>query len=263
MATGDESKVRELMDRVGAILHDIPPEYSPPETGDLIYRLIAEVTGVKDPFERSKKEHIAKALDLYPELKKLIGQSRDPLLTAVRLAVAGNVIDMGIKRSFRLEEEIRKVLKQDFAIFHFREFRKSLEKARSVLYIGDNAGESVFDRLLIGELGKPVTYVVREVPVINDVTRGDAVASGLAREAEIISSGTTAPGTILRLCRPEFIKRFHDADMIIAKGQGNYEGLSDCGRTVFFLLMAKCRVIAADLDVQENDIVLKAGGFAS
>ena len=110
---------------------------------------------------------------------------------------------------------------------------------------------------MIEQLGKPVTYVVRDRPVINDVTVEDAIRSGLDEVAEIMSSGTSAPGTILKLCSDEFISEFNNADMIISKGQGNYEGLSNVDRSVFFLLIAKCYVIANDLKVKENDIVLK------
>ena len=139
----------------------------------------------------------------------------------------------------------------------FDKFEKQLKIADSVLFLGDNAGESVLDKILIEELNKPVTYVVREVPVINDVTEEDAIASGISEVAEIISSGTTAPAVILSLCNNEFIERFNNSKMIISKGQGNYEGLSDVNQPVFFLLKAKCFVIANDLNVKENDIVLK------
>jgi len=127
-----------------------------------------------------------------------------------------------------------------------------------VLYLGDNAGESVFDKLLIEELGKPVTYVVREIPVINDCVIDDALASGLDKVATLISSGSTAPATILSLCNEDFIDKFKNADLVISKGQGNYEGLSQVNRSVFFMLKAKCPVIANNLNVKENDIVLKS-----
>ena len=137
---------------------------------------------------------------------------------------------------------------------------RALEKALpeyDFLYLGDNAGESVFDKLLIETINKPVFYATREVPVINDVIIDDAIASGLNSVAEIISSGSPAPGIILPLCSDEFLSVFQKADMIISKGQGNYEGLSDADRNIFFLLKAKCPVIAKDLNVNVNDIILK------
>ena len=107
-------------------------------------------------------------------------------------------------------------------------------------------------------MAKPVSYAVRGRAIINDVTKGDAIDSGLDEVAEIISSGSPAPATILDLCNEDFLKRFKQADMIISKGQGNYEGLSDTDRPVFFLLKAKCPVIASDIGVHEDDIVLLA-----
>ena len=257
IATNDESKIKELLDSVGDMIKDIPLENSPPETGDVIYRKVREITGVADPFKKIKKLNIKEALSLYPQYKQMVNASDNRLLTAIRLAIAGNVIDLGVNKEFNIIEDVKTIMHQNFAIFHFEKFVKQLEKAKSILYLGDNAGESVFDKILIGELGKPVTYVVRETPVINDLVMEDAIDSGLDKVAKIISSGTSAPGTILNLCSNEFVELFNKADMVISKGQGNYEGLSNVDRSVFFLLKAKCRIIANDLNVEENDIVLK------
>ena len=257
IATDDERIIKKLLDSVGAMMKDIPLENTPPETGEIIYRKVREITGVTDPYKEVKKANIEEALSLYPELKKIVEESDNSLITAIRIAIAGNVIDLGVNKKFNLVEDVRKILKQDFAICDFEKFEKQLKIADSVLYLGDNAGESVFDKILIEELNKPVTYVVREIPVINDVTEEDAIASGIDEVAEIISSGTTAPAVILRLCNNEFIERFNSSKMIISKGQGNYEGLSDINQPVFFLLKAKCFVIANDLNVEENDIILK------
>ena len=257
IATKDEAKIKELLDYTGCMIKNIPMESTPPETGEIIYREISRITGVADPYENIKRQNIKEALLLYPELKEIVKASNDKILTAIRLAIAGNVIDLGVNQEFDLIKDIYTILKQDFAIFHFDEFKETLGKAKTVLYIGDNAGESVFDKILIEELGKPVTYVVRENPIINDVTYKDAVESGIEDVAEIISSGTSAPGTILHTCNVQFLEKFIHADLIISKGQGNYEGLSETDRPVFFLLKAKCSVIANDLNVNVTDIVLK------
>ncbi len=257
IATDDERIIKKLLDEVGAMMKDIPLENTPPETGEIIYRKVREITGVADPYKEVKEANIEEALSLYPELKKIVKESENSLLTAIRIAIAGNVIDLGVNKKFNLVEDVQKILKQNFAILDFDKFEKQLKIADSVLYLGDNAGESVFDKILIEELNKPVTYVVREIPVINDVTEEDAITSGINEVAEIISSGTTAPAVILSLCNNEFIERFNNSKMIISKGQGNYEGLSDVKQPVFFLLKAKCFVIANDLNVEENDIILK------
>ncbi|RLD61419.1 MAG: hypothetical protein DRJ01_07990 [Bacteroidetes bacterium] len=257
MATNDEKKLKDLLSSVGEMIKDIPMQNTPPETGDAIYKKVREITGVNDPYVKIKEENIAEILALYPEMKKIVDSSDDKILTAIRFAIAGNVIDFGVNKEFDIEQEIKNNLDKEFAIFDYQEFIQQLEKANSILYIGDNAGESVFDKILIEELGKKVTFVVRDIPVINDATKEDAIASGIGEVAEIISSGTSAPGTILNSCNDDFLERFKNADLVISKGQGNYEGLSNVERTVFFLLKAKCPIIANDIGVKENDIVLK------
>jgi hypothetical protein len=257
MGTNDEVKIKKLLDNVGAMMKDICLESIPPEMGDVIYKEVSKITGVADPYKKIKELNIKEALSLYPKLKEIVRNSDNKLLTAIRIAIAGNVIDLGVGKEFNITEDVNKILQQEFGIFDFDEFEKHLENANTILYLGDNAGESVFDKILIEELRKPVTYVVRDIPVINDVTYQDAVDSGLDEVAEIISSGTTAPAVILDLCNDKFIEKFNSYDMVISKGQGNYEGLSNVERPIFFLLKAKCPIIADDLNTKENDIVLK------
>jgi len=257
IATNDDKKIKKVLDEVGTMIKNIPMYHTPVQSGALVYRKIREITGVIDPYTDIKKNSIREALAFYSKLIDYMNNSDNKLLTAIRIAITGNVIDFGTNKYFDLAEDLKTILNQDFAIFDFKEFVGELKKAKSVLYIGDNAGESVFDKILIQALGKPVTYVVRGIPIINDVTMEDAIASSIGEIAEIISSGSRAPGTILELCNEDFMRRFNEADMIISKGQGNYEGLSNVNRSVFFLLKAKCKIIANDLGVNENDIILK------
>lgn len=258
MATDDEILIKEVLDSTGELIRTIPLQNTPPETSNIIYQNIRKITRNDDPYQKIKETNIKQVLTIYPKLKAKVDKSEDPLLMAIRMAIAGNVIDFGVSKKFKLEESIEEITTQEFAIFDYESFKKSLRNASSILYLGDNAGESVFDRLLIEKLGKPVKYVVRESPVINDCIYEDAVASGLGEVTEeIISSGSTAPATIPELCNQSFLEAFQNADMIISKGQGNYEGLSKVSRPVFFLLKAKCHVIACDLKILENDIVLK------
>ncbi len=257
-ATKDEKKIKEILDKVGCAIKGFSLDQIPPEMANVIYREVKNITGVEDPYKEIKNANIAEAQNLYPELKSWVKKSEDPLLTAIRIAIAGNVIDLGVNKDFNIVEDLKQIIDQDFAIFDYPEFVEKLKKTESVLYLGDNAGESVFDKILIEELKKPVTYAVREIPIINDVTLKDAYASGLHEVAEIISSGSTAPATILKLCNEEFMKRFNQSDLIISKGQGNFEGLSGSTRPIFFLLKAKCKVIAKELNVKENDIIIKS-----
>ncbi len=257
IATDDEGKIKRILDEIGIVLKDIPLENTPPETGRLIYEKVREITGNNDPYKEIKIESTQKALSLYHSLKKKVEQSDDGLLSAIRIAIAGNIIDFGVNRNFDIEKELKEVCKKHFAIFDYKQFREYLDKVDEILFLGDNAGESVFDRILIEELKKPVIYVVRDEPVINDVTHDDAILAGIHKVATIVSSGTNAPGTILTTCSYEFRKLYRDSKFVISKGQGNYEGLSDEKKPIFFMLKAKCYVIANDIGVNEGDIVLK------
>lgn len=257
LVTDDEQKIKTLLDRVGDSVKNIPMNYTPVENGEIIYSIIREITGVYDPYKSIKQSSINEAKQMYDDLKNRILNSENHLETAVRVAIAGNVIDFGVNKSFDLKTDVEKILKQDFAINDLAKFTAAVENAQTILYLGDNAGESVFDKLLIETIGKKTIYAVRDIPVINDVIIEDAINSGLNEVAEIVSSGSPAPGTLLHKCTPEFRELFNNADIVISKGQGNYESLSDANRTVFFLLKAKCHVIANDLNVPTDSIILK------
>ncbi len=257
MATDDEKKIKLVLDEVGMMLPTISLESTPPESGRRIYQKVHEITGNFDPYKEVKKRSTEEALSLYPYMKSLVEKSDDRLLTAIRMAIAGNVIDFGPNKAFDMKEEIEATLSKDFAICHYDRFKDSLNRSDKVLYIGDNAGECVFDRILIETLDKPVTYAVRGKPVINDATMEDARQAGMVGVAELISSGTDAPGTLLNTCNEEFIRRYDDAELIISKGQGNFEALSTQKKTIFFLLKAKCPIIAKHLGLNVGNIVLK------
>lgn len=260
LVTSDEKVILQILKDASVYLSQASFDVTPSEIGMGVYRIIYRRTGVEDPYKEVKERCIQQALSLYPEMKKLIESSEDRLMTAVRLSIAGNVIDFGTNSSFDLNQELETILSQDFAVNHYEEFRRALEKAQNIVYIADNAGETVFDRLLIEEINKPVIYVVREKPIINDATREDARMSGLGNVSEIMSSGCDAPGNILKFCSDGFLKTYGSADLVISKGQGNYEALSDEERPIFFLLKVKCPVVARDLGVKEGSIILAETG---
>jgi len=257
MILTDEKDIWKILTAVSSYLSGVPFGVSPPEIGRGIYKIIAEYTGVEDPYYELKKKCTKQALTLYPEFKKTVANSDDSLLTAAKMAIAGNIIDFGIAKKFNLEKDVREILAGGLTIDDYKEFRLALDRAKKIIYLGDNAGETVFDRILIEEIRKPVTYVVREKPIINDAVRADAIAAGIDKAAEIISSGCDGPGTIPGMCDLEFLDILSKADLIISKGQGNYEGLSDENLPIFFLLKAKCHVIARDIGVEEGSIILK------
>jgi uncharacterized protein with ATP-grasp and redox domains len=257
IATDDEEVLKRLLDELGSMLDGISLESTPPETGRLIYQMVRRITGNPDPFRELKRQSTQQALALYPSMKKTIDESSDSLLTAIRIAIAGNVIDFGANATFNIDTAVGEALEGDFAICDYSAFKSHLARSKQILYIGDNAGETVLDRLLIEQMNKPVIYAVRETPVINDAIFDDAVQAGIDRVATIVSSGTDAPGTILSTCSPEFIQTLNESEFVIAKGQGNYEGLSNESRPIFFLLKVKCQIIADDIGVAKGDILLK------
>ncbi|MHC2994558.1 MAG: DUF89 family protein [Candidatus Atribacteria bacterium] len=271
IAGADEIVQKKIIDELSRLIPNFSLETAPPEMGRAIYSLVGKISGVKDPFKEIKENSNKSALKLYPELKQEINNSEDRLLTAIKLSIAGNVIDYGVKNSLNVEEEINKIFNRDFksdnknnkTVFRYQEFKEILSKVNHVIYLADNAGEVVFDRLLIEELteklGKQVIYVVRGKPIINDALIEDAIFCGINRVAKITSSGSDAPGTILKYCSPEFIELFRKAELIISKGQGNYESLSEEDESIFFLFKAKCPVIAKDIGCKVGDMVLKGG----
>jgi uncharacterized protein with ATP-grasp and redox domains len=220
---------------------------SPPAMAQRIHRRLREITGVDDPYRETKDWQNRLAMELIPALRAEVESASDPLLMAARLAIAGNVIDMGVNGNLT-EADVRQALKQALTEPFFGEedrFCQAIAQATNILYLADNAGEIAFDRLLVEQLlPKRVTFVVRGAPVLNDVTLIDAQTVELDQIVEVIDNGSDAPGTILTDCSQELRDRFATADLIIAKGQGNFETLSNELGNIFFLFKVKCLVIA-------------------
>ena len=222
----------------------------------LVYKAIYSTADIKDPFKTIKEKCTAQLMLRYDEFKNAIEQAKDPLYTALRYSCIGNAIDLGANPNFNIKNDLESMFSKDFDVCHYDKFKKSLKEASNILFIADNAGETVFDRLLIEQFTIPVKYVVRSRPIINDAVYQDAKNAGIDKVAAIMSSGCDAPGTILELCSDNFKKEFSDADMIISKGQGNYETLSDQCRSIFFILKIKCPVIARDIDIPCDSMVM-------
>ncbi len=258
MATDDQIKIKAVLDAVSMMLPTISLESPPPEIGRLIYRKVHKITKNQDPYREIKNRSTREALSLYPHMKRLVEKSDDRLLMAIRMAIAGNVIDFGPNQAFDMKKEIETARSKAFAVCDYEQFKTALAQSDRILYLGDNAGECVFDRVLLETMNKPATYVVREKPVINDATLEDAQQAGIDSAVELMSSGTDAPGTLLETCSDRFIRRYHEAELIISKGQGNYEALSNQRQNIFFLLKAKCPVIARHMGLPVGSIILRA-----
>ena len=259
MTGADERQQKAVLDSVLDYLRQTEPSRTPPEIGDQVHRIVRREVGNGDPYRMAKETSTRQTLALYPRLKTLVAEATDPLEVAIRLSIAGNIIDMGPDQDYDLWNEVKRVLALSFAIDDRRVFREALVGADCALYLADNAGETVFDRVLIEALDLPVVYAVKGGPILNDATREDALAAYLDRVAEVVTTGTDSPGTILSRCSTEFRRLYDAADLVIAKGQANYETLSEEGPKVFFLLQAKCPVIARDVGVPVGSIVVQQG----
>ena len=259
MAGASERQQKAVLDRVLDVLGQIEPSSTPPEIGDQVHRIVRQEMSNSDPYRVAKEASTHQALALYPRLRSLLAEANDPLEIGVRLSIAGNIIDLAVSGEYDLWDTVERVLAQPFAINDGVALREALSGAGQVLYLADNAGETVFDRVLIEALDMPVIYAVKGGPILNDATREDALAAGVDRVAEVTSTGSDAPGTILDRCSEEFRRLYDEAELIIAKGQANYETLSEESTKVFFLLQTKCPVIARDVGVPVGSIVLKQG----
>ncbi len=247
------------------VLNDKWYGISAPDCARDIQSLYRSVLNDPDPYIDIKRDSNDTVLQMYDDLKRLIKNSADPFITATKLAIAGNIIDFAVHDHCDLHGTIEKVLNSDFSVDHTSQLREEISKAGKILYIGDNAGEIVFDKLLVREMSHPgLSYSVRGAPAINDATMEDAEYVGMTRLTRVISSGYDAPTTIVTKSGDIFRRSFEEADLIISKGQGNLEGLiGENDRRIFFLLMVKCDVIAEYLGVEKgsyvvyNDVIAK------
>jgi len=233
---------------------------TPPVMGQKIHQTIKRVLNNNDPYYQIKQKFTAFALGLEDKLQAKIDASEDKLSAAIKLSIAGNVIDFGVKSTIDEQEILQTIddaLNIDFDNGHIEQFKSHIKRADKILFLADNAGEIVFDKFLLKLLPREkVTIAVKSEPIINDATMEDAQAAGLTEIARVITSGSSAPGTVLAQCSQDFLREFDSADMIISKGQGNYETLSDVDRPIWFLLKAKCNVIAEHLNVPVGSFVL-------
>jgi uncharacterized protein with ATP-grasp and redox domains len=251
--------LKGVMDEIKATDMSRPPAYST----TFLHRKIRQLLG-KDPFKEIKSEYNQIALGLYPELKKKVEGSRDPLWTASRLAIAGNVIDFGIFTSVDIIGTIEKALHGPITIDEYRSFKDAVEKNSEILYLLDNAGEILFDRILIEVLagmGKKVKAVVKGQPVLNDSTMEDAKEVGLTDVCGIIDNGSDCIGTILEFTSSEFNKDFKGAGLIISKGQGNFETvcipeIMSGDQDILFLFQSKCDVVSKELGLSKGSMLL-------
>jgi len=231
---------------------------SPPEFARKLYDFLREAGGDADSFAAAKQQSTRLALQLLPEMRQLAHASSDPFGSIVKAVIGGNIIDCGVDRSLNIAQAIEE-LKEVFAMpldeSAIREFEKHFYRAESIFYMLDNCGEAVLDRLLLEKFSGKITLGVRGGCVLNDITRAELQESGLA-DYPVFDTGDTTPGVSLKRSNKEFINAMRSADLVIAKGQGNYETLDIYDRPIVHLLRLKCPVVSRTARQERGSLAL-------
>ncbi len=236
---------------------------APPEIASYVYEEMARIAHKTDLYDEVKELSTKKALSFVPFLKEKLFTSQNKLLTATKIAVAGNVIDLAAEVEFDLDEELEKIFHTEFAHDDFALFGEKLKSAKSVLVVGDNVGEHIFDYLFIETLKESYpntafSYMVRGNPIINDVTIKEATEAEFDKICQVVDSGVNTPGFTYNRANSYSKELFDSADLVISKGMGNYECMSPSHRSdICFLLKVKCGVVAASLQKEIGDIICK------
>ena len=260
MSAGDTVSQADLLRTVLRELATADWETLPVCLAQRIHRQIRTATGQSDPYQMLKGVMNRIALDLLPAYADVIRRQPNERDSVVRMAIAGNLLDSGAKTRLAPEALAQRLeeIWETPLIGDVDEFFKAAEAAQRILYLADNAGEIVFDRLLIDALPtEKITVAVRGSPVLNDATLADAKVAGLPERVPVISNGSDAPGTLIDDCSVAFRHCFQMSDMNIAKGQGNYECLCDNHKPIWFLLTVKCPRIAAHIGDPEGSLIVK------
>lgn len=225
-----------------------------------VKNIVCRVSRLTDPFKSLKDKVNNKALEYYKSYETVVKEDKNSWQKAMRLAIAGNIIDFGPTHNFDIEKKIEEVLTAEFPIDDSKKLFEEIKKAKSILYIGDNTGEIVFDKLFLEVISHPnVTFVVREKPILNDSTMEDAIWAGIDKLAKVITTGDDAPGVLLDSVSEEFLEHYNSADLIISKGQGNFEGLGHItDKNLFFLFTVKCKLISESINVSIGKSIVKS-----
>jgi damage-control phosphatase, subfamily I len=271
MNNADEEQQKRILKGVISQLLKADWKKTPPELAEAVQRTVRKEIGIKDPYLSAKQKYNAIALSMYPELKKIVEKSKDPIKTAARLSIAGNIIDFGpaSEEEIDVQKTIEYVMKAKISESDFAEFKEKALNSKTALFFADNSGEIVFDRILIetilqerkktGKKGfEKISYAVKGGPILNDAMIEDAKEAGFEKIPNILFLETSngEPETGPERNSPQVKEWIKKHDFVVSKGQGNYEGLSDF-RGLFFLLMAKCHVIASHIGAKKGQVILK------
>jgi len=258
----DEETQQSVLEHICPEMAVLSSKRTPSFNSSLVLLRCYDLAGVNDPFLQAKQESNQHALRVFDDYAFDPG-TEDALLIALKLAVAGNIIDLGIQSTYDIEGNLAEVMQSGLDENSVNEFADCLEQAHTILFIGDNSGEIVFDKALVRvmlAMGKDVIYSVKGGPILNDATKQDAIESGMSKLVPIIHTGNRFLGVEWRLCSERFQEHYRKADLVVSKGQANYESLEGCehaGDKTFFLLKAKCPVVADNLGVPLGGWVLR------
>ena len=236
-------------------------ELSPPELGRKLHYKIKEILYDPDPYKNEKYYFNNLFMSKYDEFATQINNSRDSFKSALKLTLLGNIIDFATQDEIDIKKIFSKLSDLIINVDRSEELKNEINNVDKILYLGDNSGEIVFDKLFIETFLrlfgiKNITFVVRSGPIINDATIEDANFVGIYEVADVIDSGYDAPGIILSCCSEEFLHHYNTADVVISKGQGNFESLSKENKNIFFLLMAKCSLVADLFGAKKGDLIV-------
>jgi len=263
LVTDDPTVHLKVLNALGKHVAELPEGGTPAVVSQPAYEIASAVTGVKDPYAQIKRDTNQAAMAVVEDIRRVIASSPDPLDSALHAAAAGNVIDLGIGHAFDIEKDIEAFMHRPFTFSAIDTFRTQLGTGRKLLYLGDNAGEIVFDALLVEQIlatGTEVTFTVKSGPVINDATMEDADTTGMSALVPVLETGSADIGVNWERCSDAFREAFETADVIIAKGHGNFETCNERPENVYFLLKAKCELVAGEIGCKLGDIVFLGPG---
>ena len=267
-----DEETREVMNNLGSSLRTFEEGISPPVIATVIQHELERLLDLEDPYRDIKNESSNRILEFLDDVRHVIRSSADPLRSAVLLAIGGNAIDYGV---FGNAVDVEKVIRDALGTMEstegaahslaYEEWKEHLSRSSRLLYILDNAGEVVFDRLLIETMKQKhphltVTVAVRNRPILNDVTLSDAHFAGIDQVADtLVVSACDSAGAVIGQSGPAMQRAYHDADIIVAKGQGNYEAMSEEKGPVYFFLKVKCPAVSRETGEPVGTYLLKRG----
>ncbi|RXJ69220.1 hypothetical protein CRV08_04215 [Halarcobacter ebronensis] len=261
----NEEISKTIMEEVKERAKNFSYDETPPFVAKDVYEYLAKMAKLEDPLEKLKQESIKNATSYLPFIEEKLEKSSDKLFTAIKAAVAGNVIDFATTKEFCLDSEINSVFETEFAINDYKKFKEELEKTNRLIILSDNAGENVFDKVLVKTIRKlyptlEIYYATRGKPIINDITTKEAFQVGIDKYCKVISTGVDTPGLEKKQASKEFLKLFESTQLILSKGMGNFECLEATkDNRIFFLFKVKCDVVANTISRNLGEIVLKRG----